>query len=81
MFWRLVVLLLYHNFMLKHYKQFLQAFSDLCDSCNSRSGVTSCFNLLDKLLWRVSRMRELLKREASKQKKNECLEAVPRWRA
>jgi hypothetical protein len=25
------------------------------------------------ILWRVSRMRELLKREASKQKKNECL--------
>jgi hypothetical protein len=36
---------------------------------------------LIKILWRVSRMRELLKREASKQKKNECLEAVPRWRA
>jgi hypothetical protein len=33
------------------------------------------------ILWRVSRMRELLKHEASKQKKNECLEAVPRWRA
>jgi hypothetical protein len=26
-------------------------------------------------------MRELLKLEASKQKKNECLELVPRWRA
>jgi hypothetical protein len=26
-------------------------------------------------------MRELLKREASKQKKNECLELIPRWRA
>jgi hypothetical protein len=26
------------------------------------------------IVWRVSRMRELLKRETSKQKKNECLE-------
>jgi hypothetical protein len=33
------------------------------------------------IMWRVSPMRELLKREASKQKKNECLEVVPRWRA
>jgi hypothetical protein len=37
--------------------------------------------LLVNILWRLSPMRELLKREASKQKKNECLELVPRWRA